>query len=852
VLDALDWPGPLPGDRDDEAAALIRRLTSELARVRVERDRERQWLRTLIDSLPDVIYTMDTSARFALCNAAALAYCGAANEAELLGKTVFDALPAAAAEAYHADDLRVLAGQAVWSREERDVDARGEPVWYLTSKVPLRLPSGEVVGLVGISRDITRQKRAEHEARALAERLTGTLESLTELNHAREGAEQASRAKSAFLATMSHEIRTPMNGVIGMTDVLRQTSLKGHQVEMVDLIHDSAQSLLGIVEDILDFSKIEAGRLDIHAEPMQLADVVENVCSMLDHMACKSGVRLRVFADPAIPRTLKGDEARLRQVLVNLVGNAIKFSGGRPQHGEVSVRARLVESDGRNVKVELSVADNGIGMDDTTVARLFTPFLQADASTTRRFGGTGLGLAISHMLVGLMGGHLSVQSRLERGSCFKVRLALEPAAGEPARDASAAMAAGLLCRIVGAEAPLADDLAAYLLDAGVQLARSPDLASAQAAARLPGPEVWLLLPSLGPIDPQALRRAVGEAGGADTRFVLLGTGHRRRPRRDAPDWVSVDVEVLCRRTLYKALALAAGSVNDAPARDELQAGADDLPAPTREEARLQGRLILVAEDNETNRKVIWRQLQLIGIAADFATNGREALELWRSGHYALLLTDLHMPEMDGFALAAAVRAEEGPGRRIPIVAWTANALRSEQARSRAAGMDDWLVKPVRLPHLKSTLEEWLGIAHQGIALQAGDAAVEHADGGLRAGGQHMAVDLSVLVSLIGSKGSVIAEVLHTFHSSATLCVSDIRSGTATGDARQVAAAAHKMKSGARFIGALLLGDLCEAIEQKAETGATGELAALLPRFEAEVDAVLCFIDAGDITQRPAP
>src|SRR3989338_4837355 len=267
------------------------------------------------------------------------------------------------------------------------------------------------------------QRRAEESLRQLNVELESKVLARTaDLEQARHAAEEANQAKSSFIAAMSHEIRTPMNGVIGMIDVLHQSSLHGFQVEMVDLIRESAYSLLGIINDILDFSKIEAGKLEIEHAPTRVASVVENVCGMLDSMAEKKGVELTLFTDPAIPAEVLGDAMRLRQVLVNLANNAIKFSGKQSRAGKVSVRAVLVESTAEQILLEFRITDNGIGMDEETVAGLFTPFTQADISTTRRFGGTGLGLSIVRHLAELMGGKITVQSELGKGSMFSVRL----------------------------------------------------------------------------------------------------------------------------------------------------------------------------------------------------------------------------------------------------------------------------------------------------------------------------------------------------------------------------------------------------------------------------------------------
>ncbi len=483
---------------------------------------------------------------------------------------------------------RVLSSGETWSGELINRKKDGSTYVELAIISPLRQPDGTITHYVAVKEDITEQKRLLAELERHRDHLRDLVDERTrELVEAREQAEGANKAKSAFLATMSHEIRTPLNGVIAMAEMLALRPLSSQDLDATRTILRSAHNLLGVIDDILDFSKIEAGKLELEVAEMSLRQVADEVLASLGPVASANDVVLAVDVAPEVPELVLGDAMRVRQVLINIAGNAIKFSRGRPAiQGRVSVHVELATA--HPLHVALRVVDNGIGMSEAMLGRLFTSFTQAEKSTTRRFGGTGLGLAISKRLTDLMGGTIEVTSAEGVGSTFTVTLSFEAAS-------SARIAA----------------------------------TTPESVARIRGSTV-----QLAPAD--------------------------------------VRVEPL-----------------------------------TMAEARAQGRLVLVAEDDHMNQKVILQQLGLLGYAGEIASDGAEALALWRRNSYAMLLSDLHMPHLDGYDLVAAIRREEPEGVHLPVIALTANALRGESDRAIAAGMDGYLTKPVPLARLRDVLEQWI-------------------------------------------------------------------------------------------------------------------------------------------------
>jgi signal transduction histidine kinase/CheY-like chemotaxis protein/HPt (histidine-containing phosphotransfer) domain-containing protein len=655
-----------------------------------------------------------------------------------------------------------------------------------------------------------------------------------QLEQARSDAEAGSRAKSAFLATMSHEIRTPMNGVIGMTEVLVRSTLSPDQKEMVCTIRDCASALLKIIDDILDFSKIEAGKLQIDCVPTSIEDIVDSLASSLATVADARGVALRTYVSPQLPASAMFDDTRLREILYNLVGNAIKFSAGRSGiQGHVALRAIFVE--GAAPQVRFEVSDNGIGMTAETLAKLFQPFSQAEASTTRRFGGTGLGLAICRRLVALMGGQMSVRSEPGSGSTFSVELPLHPAdGGEPRKLTDLTQ---LACVVVASPDWRCDDIADYLRRAGAQVEIAATADDAQQALARAGGRRVLVHDARCPAD--AIARSAAREGVAIAGDVLIEASRSLAMMTRTGSTVSIGAQALRRRVLVDAVALAAGCTDAATLS---ASGGGDAQAP-RTPAD-DGVTLLVAEDDEINRRVISRQLALLGYAADLAVDGEEALGMWRAKPYTLVLTDLHMPRRDGYELAQAIRAEESDDARtrVPIVALTANAITGEANRAKSLGIDDYLTKPLKLDQLEQALAQWTTSRRGAPASQAasspqqplGPAAApspqtedkpvpighdvreleEAGDGGAI----EMVVDVNVLKGIVGDDVETIQALLLEYAECSAGLADQLRARLAEGRAPEAAAIAHKLKSSSRSIGALPLGELCAQIEAAASNG----------------------------------
>jgi two-component system, sensor histidine kinase and response regulator len=663
-------------------------------RIRAEESlsKERQVLRALIDNVPDFMYVKDVEGRFLVANDSLARFIGAKSHEEIIGKTDFDLFSFELANAYRRDELELAEDRRpLLNREELCKDFSGKKIWLLSTKVPLLDPTGVVTGLVGVGRDITARKNLE-----------------LEWQRAKDAAEAASRAKSEFLANMSHEIRTPLNGVIGMTDLALDTNLTVEQREYLQTAKFSADSLLTVINDILDYSKVEAGKIELDLLDFNPRECVENSLKTLSLRAHEKGIELLCEIAPEVPEILSGDPNRLRQVLINLVGNAIKFT----HEGEVHLTLKVSSIEADRYNLLFTVLDTGIGIPLEKQKSIFDPFSQADTSTTRKYGGTGLGLTISSRLIQLMGGKIWLESEPGKGTSFHFTSVFQVA-----EKKLQAISPVPLDALRGIKVLLVDDNNTNLRILQAMLSR------------------WGMLPTAVNNGDAAIA-VLCAAQQEGTPFPLLITD-LCMPEKDGFALIEQIREVLSPHVPSIAMLTSASAPGDLERCRKLGVAASLLKPVRQNELReaittifAKGRpsaqtdvsrlspqttpasdeplSILVAEDNEVNQRLISRLLQKRGHKVTLANHGGEAIQALARQSFDLVLMDVQMPEVDGLAATRIIRKQEvATGQHTTIVALTAHAMKGDQELCLAAGMDGYLTKPIIQPALDELLAKVL-------------------------------------------------------------------------------------------------------------------------------------------------
>ncbi len=641
---------------------------------------------SLVENLPVNVIRKDKDGRFVFVNRA---FCNLLQRQadQILGKTDFDFYPREMAEKFRADDVQVMeTGELREDIEANEEQSDGQLRYFQVIKTPVRNSAGTVIGSQALFWDVTERKLSE-----LA------------LQQAKEAAEAANRAKSDFLANMSHEIRTPMNAVLGMSELLHDTDLTPSQKEYVETIIDSGESLMNIINDVLDFSKIEAGRLTLDQVPFQLHEMVGDTMRSLAGRAHAKGLELACQIEPDVPDALVGDDGRLRQVIVNLVGNAIKFTA----QGEVVLTIEVDSTDNDSVVLHFAVRDTGVGIPAAKCEAIFDAFEQADSSTTRRYGGTGLGLTISLRLVELMQGQISVESTVGEGTTFHFTVQLRRG-----RDGERKISLRDRHRLMGTRVLVVDDnetsrniLEEMLTNWGLKprLADCVEQASSLVRESFDSAAAYQLLlcdVKMPEVDGFSLLEELKQhADSVPAVIAMLTAGDETDDAERAQQLGAAAClfKPIKQSDLFNAIlkALKIEMINEETVESAIQISG---------QRPLQ---ILLAEDSLTNQKLALGVIQKWGHILTIANNGAEAVKLSEQNAFDLILMDVQMPDLDGFQATAAIRArEQKVGTHTPIVALTAHAMKGDREKCLAAGMDGYVTKPIRFRELQKALTQF--------------------------------------------------------------------------------------------------------------------------------------------------
>ncbi|MBF0626705.1 MAG: PAS domain S-box protein [Magnetococcales bacterium] len=817
-IDCAIVPFLTPAGRPFQYITIASDITERvLTETRLEQNVE--FLRRTMDAMGDGAYVLDNRGQVLLLNREGERLLGWL-ESDILHKNLHEIIhhqrpdntpfPVRECPAHQS-----LLGRSYRVEEDHFIRKDGTffPVSYVTT--PL-MHETEIIGSMAIFRNIS-----------------GAIEEINILKKCRDSALESSRLKSAFLANMSHEIRTPMNAIVGMNELLMDTPLNEEQLEFTEIIRDSSRSLLALINDILDFSKIEAGKIDIERIDFPLLTVVEGAAELLAPQAHDKGISLMTHVSSKIPRALIGDPGRLRQMLLNLLGNAIKFT----EDGEVTLQVRMENEFRDQVTVHFSVADTGIGLElsNDEAKRLFEPFTQAERGTARKFGGTGLGLAISKRLAELMGGEIGAQSRPEGGTIFWFRIPFQISTQSLTDESDASLAAMLPgVRILTVmERPTDHEILGEcfsgcgMIHQGTTNGEQGLIAFRDSVAQGTPFQMAVISAALSDMDCQImadlLRREAGrhplslitlmdwDDKEERNRFLKSGfSGILVKPVRRA-EWVRCLVEQIH----PDATIPAPDSIVTTPPRESR------LPEPDAYDALESGNLLLLVEDNLVNQKVALLQLKKLGYAAHAVSNGQEAVEAVNHLPYALILMDCQMPVMDGFEATHAIRkSEQSASRHIPIIAMTAHAMKGDRERCLSAGMDDYLSKPVSPEILLQKLQYWIP----------------------KSIGSPPPVEISQLRQLFGDDDTMIRELLEHFRPSARELLDKLAEMIQKEDGERVLEAALELKEACSNMGVSAMAQLARVMEQAATRLEWNEAKRTLERLEAAFRNVEKFIE----------